>query len=110
MSSRNSFEFYALWEEINNQNFNSVESHRIKNDEVPYNRFTMTPKKWKEKYNAIGIIPSSGKYSKGTFAHYDIAFEFASWLSSEFKINFKCLKLFNYKSSIINKFIISFIF
>lgn len=86
MSSRNSFEFYALWEEINNENFNSVESHRIKNDEVPYNRFTMTPKKWKEKYNAIGIIPSSGKYSKGTFAHSDIAFEFASWLSPEFKL------------------------
>ena len=86
MSNRNSFEFYSLWEEINNSNFNSVESHRIKNDEVPYNRFTMTPKRWKEKFNATGIIPSSGKYSKGTFAHSDIAFEFASWLSPEFKL------------------------
>ena len=86
MSSRNSFEFYSLWEEINNPDFNSVESHRIKIDDVPYSRFTMTPKKWKDKFNAIGIIPSSGKYSSGTFAHSDIAFEFASWLSPEFKL------------------------
>lgn len=86
MSNKNSFEFYSLWEEINNINFNSVESHRIKIEEVPYNRFTMTPKRWKEKFNSIGIIPSSGKYSKGTFAHSDIAFEFASWLSPEFKL------------------------
>lgn len=63
-----------------------MESHRIKNDEVPYNRFTMTPNRWKKEFNAIGIIPSSGKYSKGTFAHPDIAFEFASWLSPEFKM------------------------
>ena len=46
----------------------------------------MTPKRWKEKFNAIGIVPSSGKYSQGTFAHSDIAFEFASWLSPEFKL------------------------
>jgi len=49
MSNKNSFEFYSLWEEINNSNFNSVESHRIKTNEVPYNRFTMTPKRWKIK-------------------------------------------------------------
>ena len=86
MSNKNSFEFYSLWEEINNPNFNSVESHAIKTEEVPYNRFTMTPKRWKEKFNAIGIVPSGGKYSQGTFAHSDIAFEFASWLSPEFKL------------------------
>ena len=86
MSNKNSYAFYSLWEEINNPNFNSVESHRIKTEEVPYNRFTMTPKRWKEKFNAIGIIPSSGKYSIGTYAHSDIAFEFASWLSPEFKL------------------------
>ena len=86
MSNKNSFEFYSLWEEINNPNFYSVESHVIKTEEVPYNRFTMTPKRWKEKFNAIGIVPSSGKYSQGTFAHSDIAFEFASWLSPEFKL------------------------
>ena len=86
MSNMNSFDYYSLWEEINNENFNSVESHRIKIKEVGYNRFTMTPNRWKRDFNAIGIIPSSGKYSKGTFAHPDIAFEFASWLSPEFKL------------------------
>ena len=86
MSNKNSFAFYSLWEELNNPNFNSVESHGIKINEVPYNRFTMTPNRWKKDFNAIGIIPSSGKYSKGTFAHPDIAFEFASWLSPEFKM------------------------
>lgn len=86
MSNKNSFQFYSLWEELNNENFNSVESHRIKIEEVPYNRFTMSPKRWKEKFNSIGIIPSSGKYSRGTYAHSDIAFEFASWLSPEFKL------------------------
>ena len=86
MSNKNSFAFYSLWEELNNPNFNSVESHGIKINEVPYNRFTMTPNRWKKEFNAIGIIPSSGKYSDGTYAHPDIAFEFASWLSPEFKL------------------------
>ena len=86
MSNKNSFDFYNLWEELHNENFNYVESHRIKIDEVGYNRFTMTPNRWKKEFNAIGIIPSSGKYSVGTFAHPDIAFEFASWLNVEFKL------------------------
>ena len=86
MSNKNSFAFYSLWEELNNPDFNSVESRGIKINEVPYNRFTMTPNRWKKDFNAIGIIPSSGKYSKGTFAHPDIAFEFTSWLSPEFKM------------------------
>ena len=86
MSNKNSFDFYNLWEELHNKNFNSVESHRIKIDEVGYNRFTMTPNRWKKEFNAIGIIPSSGKYSIGTFAHPDIAFKFASWLNVEFKL------------------------
>ena len=86
MSNKDSFAFYSLWEELHNDNFNSVESHRIKIDEVGYNRFTMTPNRWKKDFNAIGIIPSSGKYSIGTFAHPDIAFEFASWLNVEFKL------------------------
>ena len=81
MSTRNS-----LWEELNNPDFNSVKSHGIKIDEVPYNRFTMTPNRWKKEFNAIGIIPSSGKYSKGTFAHPDIALEFASWIDPAFKL------------------------
>lgn len=59
---------------------------RIKINEVGYNRFTMTPKRWKEDFNAIGISPDAGKYSAGTFTHKDIAFEFASWLNPEFKL------------------------
>lgn len=86
MSNKDSFAFYSLWEEINNPDFKSVEMRRIKTEEVGYNRFTMTPKRWKEEFNAIGIIPSAGKYSLGTFAHRDIAFEFASWISPEFKL------------------------
>lgn len=86
MSNKDSFHFYSLWEEINNPNFNSVEMRRIEVEEVGYNRFTMTPKRWKQDFNAIGIVPSAGKYSQGTFAHKDIAFEFASWLSPIFKL------------------------
>lgn len=86
MSNKNSFEFYSLWEELFNPNFNSVESHRIKIDEVGLNSFVMTPTKWKKRTNAIGIIPSSGRYSKGTFAHPDIALEFASWIDTGFKL------------------------
>lgn len=86
MSNKDSFDFYGLWEELNNHNFNSVEFHLIKINIAGRNRFLMNPTKWKKLTNAIGIIPSSGKYSKGTFAHSDIAFEFASWLSPEFKL------------------------
>ncbi len=86
MSNKDSFDYYGLWEELNNPNFNSVEFHLIKNNMVGRNRFLMNPTKWKKLTNAIGIIPSSGKYSIGTFAHPDIAFEFASWLSPEFKL------------------------
>ena len=86
MSNKDSFDYYGLWEKINNPNFNSVVFHGIKINEVGYNRFTMTPNRWKRDFNAIGIIPNSGRYSSGTFAHPDIAFEFASWLSPEFKL------------------------
>lgn len=86
MSNKDSFEFYSLWEEIHNPDFNSVQMRIIKTEEVGYNRFTMTPKRWKDEFNAIGIIPGAGKYSAGTFAHRDIAFEFASWISPQFKL------------------------
>ena len=78
MSNQNSFAFYSLWEELNNHSFNSVESHGIKANEVPYNRFTMILNRWKKEFNSIGIIPSSGRYIKGTYAHPDIVFEFVS--------------------------------
>jgi len=86
MSNKDSFDFYSLWEKFNNENFNSVELHGIKVNEVGRNKFTMTPNRWKKEFNAIGIIPSAGKHSIGTFAHPDIAFEFASWLNPEFKL------------------------
>ena len=78
MSNKDSFEFYNLWEELSNSNFNFAKSREIKIKEAGYNAFTMSPTQWKRRTNAIGIIPSSGKYSIGTFAHPDIAFEFAS--------------------------------
>lgn len=65
MSNKNSFAFYSLWEEINNKNFNYVESHRIKVEEVGYNRFTMTPNRWKRDFNAIGIIQVVANIVKG---------------------------------------------
>lgn len=86
MSNRDSFDFYGLWETLNNPNFNSVKFHQIKINEVGKNRFLMSPTKWKKITNSIGFITSSGKYSEGTYAHSDIAFEFASWLSPEFKL------------------------
>lgn len=86
MRNKDSFDFYSLWEELHNPNFNSVQMHLIKNEEVGLNRFTMSPARWKKEFNAIGIIPSAGKYSEGTFAHKDIAFEFASWIDARFKL------------------------
>ena len=86
MSNYNSFNFYSLWEKLNNPNFNSVESDGIKIKEIGNSSFTMTPKRWKNLTNSIGILPSSGRYSIGTYAISDIAFEFASWLSPEFKL------------------------
>ena len=107
MSNRNSFDYYGFWEQINNKNFNFVEFHVIKTEEAPYNRFTMTPKRWKDKFNEIGIVPSAGKYSVGTFAHSDIAFEFASWLSPEFKLYLiKELELLQERINENNRFLI----
>lgn len=86
MTNKDSFDFYSLWEELFNENFNLAESREIKINEVGYNAFTMSPTQWKKRTNAIGIIPSSGRYSKGTYAHPDIALEFASWIDTSFKL------------------------
>lgn len=86
MSNKDSYDFYCLWEELSNPNFNFAESREIKMKEVGLNSFTMSPSQWKKRTNAIGIIPSSGRYSKGTFAHPDIALEFASWIDTGFKL------------------------
>lgn len=74
-----------MWESINNENFKGVEFDTFKN-EAGSNKFKISPQKWIRATDAIGIISKSGKYDGGTFAHPDIAFEFASWLSPEFKL------------------------
>ena len=83
MRNRSTIEFIGLWELFNNPNFNSIEFDGIKNMSGS-NSFSLTPKRWIEATNAIGIVSKTGRYG-GTFAHKDIAFEFASWLSAEFK-------------------------
>jgi hypothetical protein len=84
MRNRSTIEFIGLWEQIHNSNFKGIEFDAFKN-EAGSNSFTLTPKKWISATNAIGIISKSGRYG-GTFAHQDIAFEFASWISAEFKL------------------------
>ncbi len=81
----NTIDYIGLWEEIHNQDFNLVEFDQIKT-EYGRNSFAMSPTQWIKRTNAIGIISKGGRYSIGTFAHPDIAFEFASWLSPEFKL------------------------
>ncbi len=77
-------EFLGLWEMLHNDNFKPVEFDGFKK-EAGANAFTMSPKKWIEHTNAIGIVSKSGRYG-GTYAHSDIALEFASWISAEFKL------------------------
>ena len=84
MRNRNTLEFIGLWEALNNSNFNRVQFDTFRN-EAGLNKFTMTPQKWIESTNAIGIIAKPGRYG-GTYAQYDIAMEFASWISPEFKL------------------------
>ncbi len=83
MRNRSTIEFIGLWEQFNNPAFNSIEFDGIKNMSGS-NSFSLTPKRWIETTNAIGIVSKTGRYG-GTFAHKDIAFEFATWLSAEFK-------------------------
>lgn len=84
MRNKDTIEFLGLWEQLNNSDFKPVEFEGFKKD-AGANSFTMSPKKWIENTNAIGIISKAGRYG-GTFAHKDIAFEFASWVSAEFKL------------------------
>ena len=84
MRNRDTIEFLGLWEILHNENFKPVEFDGFKN-QAGANAFTMAPQKWIENTNAIGIVSKSGRYG-GTFAHSDIAFEFASWISPEFKL------------------------
>ena len=84
MRNRDTIEFLGLWESIQNPDFKPVEFDGFKK-EAGLNAFTMSPSKWINAVHAIGIVSKSGRYG-GTFAHADIAFEFASWISAEFKL------------------------
>ncbi len=85
MRNKDVISFLGLWETIHNENFKGGEFTTFKS-EAGSNRFKMSPQKWIRTTNAIGIISKSGRYDGGTFAHSDIALEFASWLSPEFKL------------------------
>jgi hypothetical protein len=85
MRNRNTLEFLGIWEQIHNPGFKGVEFDTFKK-EAGLNSFRLTPKKWVEATNAIGIQSRAGRYGGGTFAHKDLAFEFGSWLSPEFKL------------------------
>ena len=88
---KDTIEFIGLWEKLNNPNFNVVEFDQFKN-EAGHNYFTLSPKTWIDGVNAIGIISKAGKYNAGTYAHKDIALQFASWISPE--INLYIIKEF----------------
>ena len=87
LRNKETIAFLGLWETLNNPDFKGVEFDSFKN-EAGYNAFTLSPEQWVEKTGAIDITTSRGRYSQGTFAHRDIAFEFASWVSVEFKLYF----------------------
>ncbi|AGX86818.1 KilA-N domain-containing protein [Candidatus Symbiobacter mobilis] len=84
LRSRSTVEFLGVWERLNNPAFNPVEFDGIKS-QTGLNSFVLTPKQWIEQTGAIGLRSSAGRYG-GTYAHKDIAFEFASWVSVEFKL------------------------
>jgi hypothetical protein len=84
MRNRNTIEFLGLWEQLNNPQFKGIEFDAFRS-QAGLNSFALTPKLWVEKTAAVGIVSKVGRYG-GTYAHKDIAFEFASWLSVEFKL------------------------
>ncbi|KAA6321729.1 hypothetical protein EZS27_028654 [termite gut metagenome] len=86
LRNRNTIELLGIWECLHNSDFKPVEFDGFRK-EAGLNNFVMTPKKWIESTNAIGIVSKSGRYG-GTYAHKDIALEFASWISIEFKLYF----------------------
>jgi len=84
MRNRNTIEYLGIWEQLYNANFKPLEFEGFRS-ESGANAFTLSPQKWIENTNAIGIISKSGRYG-GTFAHKDVAFKFASWISVEFEL------------------------
>ncbi|MDE1940548.1 MAG: KilA-N domain-containing protein, partial [Patescibacteria group bacterium] len=85
MRNRDTIEFLGIWESIHNQDFNSIEFDGIRK-EAGSNSFSLTPRRWIYATRATGITSKTGRYGSGTYAHRDIAFEFASWISPEFKL------------------------
>lgn len=85
LRATSTIQFLGLWEQLNNPNFKPIEFDRFKS-ESGENAFTLSPRRWIKATGAIGLISKSGRYGGGTYAHKDIAFEFASWLSPEFKL------------------------
>ena len=85
LRTTSTIQFLGLWEKLHNSNFKPIEFDRFKK-ESGENAFTLSPQKWIKYTNSIGIISKSGRYGGGTYAHKDIAFEFASWISPEFKL------------------------
>ncbi len=85
MRNRNTVEFIGVWEQLHNSNFKGIEFDTFKK-QAGLNSFTLTPKKWIETTHAIGFVSKAGRYSGGTYAHKDIAFEFGTWLSPQFKL------------------------
>ena len=85
MRNRNTVEFLGIWEQIHNQDFKGVEFDTFRK-EAGLNSFHLTPRRWIDATKAVGIQSRAGRYGGGTYAHADLAFEFASWLSPEFKM------------------------
>lgn len=85
MRNRSTIEFLGLWESINNRYFKGIEFDAFKN-EAGSNSFSLTPKRWIESTGAVGLVVKAGRYGGGVYAHKDIAFEFATWISAEFKL------------------------
>jgi len=85
LTTKYTIQFMGLWEQMYNKNFNVTQFRNIKN-EIGTNGFVVSSSMWIKKTNAIGIRSSAGRYGGGTFAHKDIAFEFATWISPEFKL------------------------
>lgn len=85
MRTRSTIEFLGLWEKLNNQDFKGIEFDAFRS-QAGLNSFSLTPQRWINATKAIGLISKSGRYGGGVYAHKDIAFEFATWISPEFKL------------------------
>lgn len=85
MRNRNTVEFIGVWEQLHNPNFKGLEFDTFRK-QAGLNSFSLTPRKWIEATNAIGFTSKAGRYGGGTYAHKDIAFEFGTWISPQFKL------------------------